>query len=756
MSACTRCGTSLCYAGRPCPVCISPVVFALIGGKAVAEDILPRPMAVRLPNFALPDHLRGKKIRAPLRKRAVRGLAIAGRWTWNSLAIALLLHAILFSIAFLFRHDLAQNIERIQNVEFELLDTSPLAAADPTPLEVPEIPKPGEDLEIPEVPVERLVDAGEPEFVSPEPEPPVPLPEIAPPRPGPEMPESRLAPEAAEGLSGGQPQPSSNESVSGAGLLRNRKGETREAAIRLYGGDEATEAAVNLGLEYLARKQWHDGSWDPGEGFESAPSWAQRGGTYHGSLTALCTLPFLAAGNSPRQGKFALNVKRAVNWLIKQQTSDGCVSSYNHVQMYMHTVATLALCEAYGLGGEEYVRMAAERAVRYLERTQSLRGGWDYRAGPVSASEWQPQRNDLSITGWAVLALKSARAVGIKVNENTWNGMADLYDRHSQQNGETHYADMYHGIIPPTRAGIGMVGVGLLSRTILDADRFATRNAAAERLLLQNPPDYERFFDRSNSPVDPNFNTFYGWYCCTLGMFLKNEGRGPAWKQWNDALKAELLPRQVKFGARRGSWRNDDSWMGPLLGDLYSTACVVLCLEVYYRYNPMHRPESGIPVPAAGSVLRPHTEDSQAAQAAEIDGETLDLDKPAHRSRFLRLLAKEKGLDAARALIDHLADPSPTVRATALYEIGRLKAKDAVEPVCKMLTRSENRDLIGTICDTLGKLGDTSAAQALVRLLRDEDNATVSAARSALVRLADGKDLGTNRHAWADYFGVNP
>ena len=79
-----------------------------------------------------------------------------------------------------------------------------------------------------------------------------------------------------------------------------------------------------------------------------------------------------------------------------------------------------------------------------------------------------------------------------------------------------------------------------------------------------------------------------------------------------------------------------------------------------------------------------------------------------------------------------------------------------IASILKMLGRSENRDLTGTICDTLGKLGDRAAAQPLVRLLRDEEDGIVNAARGALVKLADGKDFGTNRHAWADFFGVNP
>lgn len=134
----------------------------------------------------------------------------------------------------------------------------------------------------------------------------------------------------------------------------------------------------------------------------------------------------------------------------------------------------------------------------------------------------------------------------------------------------------------------------------------------------------------------------------------------------------------------------------------------------------------------------------------------LDLTRSADRSRHCRQLAKEKGADAAPSLIEYLADTSPAVRETALYELGRLKPESALAPICAMLDRPENSQLRPTICDTLGKMGNKAAAQPLVKLLRDIDDNVVEAARRNLSLLAGGKDFGTNRHAWAHHFGVNP
>lgn len=735
MQACTRCGTELSYAGRPCPLCISPALFAMACGRAQE----PRsPIAGHAP-------MPGRRLHPPIRRRAFAAFEVFTRWTWNSLAIAALVHGILFAIALRFRDEIVMVANQVQQVAVSNAVVSPALLPDPIPVEKPEAKGSDDDMQTPLVVDDYVSPAGDPEYVAPpEAKPYAPLPDSTPPRAGPDLPFKFRLPESSQGLGGGRPE-------TGGGLLQNRKGVSRAAALKHYGGGEDTEGAVNLGLEYLAQAQASDGSWDPDRGFNRRVSRVDFG--KRGALTALCTLPFLAAGNSPAEGRYRQNVQLAVNWLIRNQTSDGCLSDRNMWQMYTHTVATLALCEAYGMTRDARIRGAAERALRFLERTQGVGGGWDYTAGVTSGNR-APERNDLSISGWGVLALKSAQAVGLRVSGPGWDRAADLYDRQSLESGETYYADRDTGSLSAHRKGIGMVGVGLTARAILDPGRFAKRNAAAERLLLENTPDYQRLYDPSNGPDAPNFTTFYGWYYGTLGLFLKNEGRGPAWEKWNAALKETLLKNQVLSGPKKGAWNADDTWMGPICGDLYSTACAVLCLEVYYRYNPSHLPETEPTLPAS-TVLRPKTAEPQPGKPVEIDGEVLDLDKPADRSKYLRLIVRDKGEGATALLIDYLADVSATVRTTALYELGKLKAKVAVEPVCNMLARTENHDLRPTICDTLGRIGDKAAAQPLIKLLSDSDNLVSGGARSALVRISGGKDFGVNKHAWADHFGVN-
>ncbi|MHC4841565.1 MAG: HEAT repeat domain-containing protein, partial [Planctomycetota bacterium] len=551
-------------------------------------------------------------------------------------------------------------------------------------------------------------------------------------------------------LGGGQRNPATRQS-SGSGLFKNRSGTTKKAALKRFGGGADTEGAVNLGLEFLASKQKNTGYWKTMDGFDH--NRRRDDGYYRTAITALCTLPFLAAGNSPLEGKYKKNVDKAIKYLIRRQTSDGCVRD-DTSQMYGHSVATLALCEAYGLTGDKKIKIAAEKAIRFLERTQNPGGGWDYTGRIYDNGRSGRARNDLSISGWGVLAFKSANASGIKVSSRAKKELTGLYDRLSLNSGETMYADQSTGILNATRKGIGMVGVGLTSRVALDADKFRRRNNAAENMLLADLPEYEKFFTPSTDVNNPNFHTFYGWYYGTLGMFLHTQGKGASWKIWNDTLKESLLKNQIVSGDRKGSWHNDDAWIGPHMGDLYSTACAVLCLQVYYRYNPAHRHETDIILSKPRTPVPDRSNPREYKKPIQINGETLDLAVSGHRSKYLRLKTKNEGLGAVPTLLSHLKDEAASVRTTALFELGKLKSKETAEPVGAMLSDLENHDLRTTILYTLGSIGDKSQSNRIIKLLGSNDASVVQAARHALGQLSNGKDFGINKRAWQSYFAT--
>ena len=81
--------------------------------------------------------------------------------------------------------------------------------------------------------------------------------------------------------------------------------------------------------------------------------------------------------------------------------------------MYEHGLATIAICEAYGLSKDQRLRIPAQAAVHFTEDAQNdTSGGWHYTANP-------PTVGDTSVFGWQFMSLQSAQIAGLPVNRAT-------------------------------------------------------------------------------------------------------------------------------------------------------------------------------------------------------------------------------------------------------------------------------------------------------------------------------------------------
>ena len=116
-----------------------------------------------------------------------------------------------------------------------------------------------------------------------------------------------------------------------------------------------------------------------------------------------------------------------------------------------------------------------------------------------------------------------------------------------------------------------MTAEALVCRFFLDAENAAPALDEAAAFVLEELPSRQA----------PNY---YYWYYGTLALFQR---QGDDWRRWNTAMQAELLARQRWDGEAAGSYDPDDLW-GGYGGRVYSTALATLCLEVYYRYLPVH------------------------------------------------------------------------------------------------------------------------------------------------------------------------
>ncbi|MCY3006713.1 MAG: hypothetical protein NTV29_12170 [Planctomycetota bacterium] len=342
-----------------------------------------------------------------------------------------------------------------------------------------------------------------------------------------------------------------------------------------------TEEAIEKGLAFLAKYQRADGSWKL-EDFGQRT--VIRSDT---AATALSLLSFQGAGYSHVQYKYQQECRKALAFLIAGQQSNGDLyrpmeeASDRNGWLYSHAIATLALCEAYGMTQDENLRSAAQRAVDFLVYSQDRQeGGWRYipRVG-----------SDTSVTGWGMMALKSAELSGLYVPKQTFEGI-EKWLEHSQVSLREQYLYRYNWLAntPETKHGAlptpVMTSVGLLMRLYMGWKRDNIAMAQGADWLLQRPP-------AMGTEQAPKRDTYY-WYYATQVLFHMGEDR---WKNWYQALYPLLIESQVTQGPYAGSWEPNgpipDAW-GEYAGRLYVTSMNLLSLEVTYRHLPIYEATS--------------------------------------------------------------------------------------------------------------------------------------------------------------------
>ncbi len=342
------------------------------------------------------------------------------------------------------------------------------------------------------------------------------------------------------------------------------------------GGSRGTEKAVAAGLKWLRDHQDPDGSWSCDNFHKNCRKniCEGRGSSADHScgVTGLALLAYLGAGNTMRVGAYREVVKKGLKYLISVQSPDGCVGpkTADGHYMYNHLICTMALAEAFGLSGmTPQLKAPAQKAVDFAVQAQNPYMGWRYGV--------RPGDNDTSMTGWAVLALKSAKLSDLEVPPEAFQGAKNWLDKVTddsfRKTGYTQKAD--NGArtaeaqkYAPTEA---MTAVALTGRIFMGEPLDSPKVKGAATLLRNMPPKW-----------DPESgNDFYYWYYGTLAMFQMG---GEHWKVWNNAMKEALVKTQRRGGDEDGSWDPSDAW-GSAGGRVYSTAANILSLEIYYRYG---------------------------------------------------------------------------------------------------------------------------------------------------------------------------
>jgi len=385
------------------------------------------------------------------------------------------------------------------------------------------------------------------------------------------------------------------------------------------------DRGVRAGLVWLCRHQNPDGSWSPLSMKErcdpktpcSDPGLSANA-HYDEGLTALALLSFLGAGfdhrskldlvDSVRGERHRIGevVKKGLLWLTARQNSDGSFTR-DRAFLYNEALATMALCEAYGLSGARQWRKPAQRAVDFLQRAQRMNpagtGRWGWRYAARTDVE-DPARGtgdpeyaralhdaDTSVTAWCVMALKSAELSKLAVEKESLAGALEFCRYVTGEDGLVGYLD-------PRSAGAPVSGpfdrsfayhpttmsaLGMCIRIFAAHDPSDPFLELAARRIVQDLPRVSEGRDS----ID-----YYYWYYASLALNQVDGPQNPRrsnkyWNTWNKAMvdAVLLLQEQAEKRCAMGGWIVGDRWGSASgAGPLYATAMNVLTLEVYYRY----------------------------------------------------------------------------------------------------------------------------------------------------------------------------
>ncbi len=373
------------------------------------------------------------------------------------------------------------------------------------------------------------------------------------------------------GFGGGDGTGTGVQSGAGHGSFGNRNGGGRRLMVKKHGGSKATESAVDVALRWLAYHQEADGHWD------SMKYGASK--KCDTAMTGLATLAFLGAGNTERVGPWKDNVKRAIGWFKGMQADNGMIydksDTASYGPGYGAAIATLAVAEAAGMGNVKETREMAQKAINYCTEIHQTGEGSDKLGWRYGAKD---KTDDISVSGWFIMALKSAKVAGLHVDAMAFEGAIRYLDKCEKKNaegGDSGYGPASEYIYNPLGGQTGIspctCAIGNLCRQFTGVPKENLQSSVSLFVKKYHTPKWEA----------AGGNNLYYWYYGTLCVFQQG---GDLWKSWNESMKPALCDSQCKAGDDTGSWTPGTSEHEKCWGRVGETALCTLCLEVYYRY----------------------------------------------------------------------------------------------------------------------------------------------------------------------------
>ncbi len=339
------------------------------------------------------------------------------------------------------------------------------------------------------------------------------------------------------------------------GGFEGRVDGARGALAARFGGNAASELAVENGLKWLIDHQFPDGSWRlqfaQGSCDGRCGDPALRESTT--AATGLSLMALLGAGYTHHSGPYQQQVQQGLDYLKSRMRESQFGGNLAEGTMYAQGIATIALSEAYSMTGDDQLLPFVESAMKYIVTAQHDAGGWRYNPG---------QPGDITVTGWQMMALKSCQLAGLDPPQKT---------------------------IRQARTFLSSVGddsSGLFGYQNKEPDPTSTAIGLLLQLYQGWSPEHRGLVQGTDYLVElgPSRDNIYFNYYATQVLFHCHHQQ---WESWNREIRDYLVQTQSQTGHESGSWFFPERY-GSVGGRLYTTAMAVLILEVYYRYLPLY------------------------------------------------------------------------------------------------------------------------------------------------------------------------
>lgn len=335
------------------------------------------------------------------------------------------------------------------------------------------------------------------------------------------------------------------------------------------------DGGVARALAWLATQQQADGSFTARD--EGQPA-----------ITSLGVMAFFSAGHQPGEGPYGDKINRAIDFVLDCQQPSGLFSfleiqrshvhqGASHAATYNHAIAGLMLCEAYGQVSrersakiEQAVKLALKETARMQRQPAKVtpldEGGWRYYYQPGNSS------SDLSITGWHLMFLRSAKNAQFDIPDAQIAAALKYVESLFQPaRGEFFYG---HIGANDRYASRGMMGVGALSLALAGKHQTEMARRVGDWLLARPFDTYgatNHFYDRFH----------YSAYYCSNAMAQLG---GDYWRTFFPPLAKTLLDAQQADGSWLAESGEDRQY-----GSSYPTALSVLTLTPAYQLLPIYQ-----------------------------------------------------------------------------------------------------------------------------------------------------------------------